>query len=170
MRQISAVHLNALCRLVCKRVGDVYTGPSALLIEGGKQVLVVPGEKGTYRAKATDAGIAVFNDQGELLVEIEEATIDQPLPAEREAGIPKEDLEDLAEAAAAEELDRAVALRQEAENLFLAQSRPSDALPLYDEALESFAGWVTVAASGPPSTTRDLPKEPWASHRRPSQA
>jgi tetratricopeptide (TPR) repeat protein len=64
--------------------------------------------------------------------------IDQPLPAEREAGIPKEDLEDLAQAAVAEELDRAIALRQEGQNLFLAQSRPGDALPLYDEAPEIF--------------------------------
>jgi tetratricopeptide (TPR) repeat protein len=135
MRQISAVHLNAICRLVCKRMGDVYAGPSALLIEGGKQVLVVPGEKGTYRAKATEDGIAVFNEKGELLAEIEGATIDQPLPAEREVGIPEEDLEHLAEATAAEELDRAAALMQEGWNLF-AQSRPGDALPLYDEALE----------------------------------
>ena len=138
MRQISAVHLNAICRLVCKRMGDVYTGPSALLIEGGKQVLVVPGEKGTYRAKGTEDGIAVFNEDGELLAQIEGATIDQPLPAERGTGIPEEDLKDLAESSAADELDRAIALRQEGQNLFLAQSRPGDALPLYDEALEIF--------------------------------
>jgi tetratricopeptide (TPR) repeat protein len=135
MRQINAVHLNAICRLVCKKMGDVYTGPSVLLIEGGKQVVLVPGEKGTYRAKATEDGIAVFNEEGELLAEIEGATIDQPLPSQREAGIPEEDLMDLAEAAAAEELERAAALMQEGWNLF-SQSRPGDALPLYDEALE----------------------------------
>lgn len=171
MRQISAVHLNAICRLVCKRMGDVYTGPSALLIEGGKQVLVVPGEKGTYRAKATEDGIAVFNEEGELLAEIEGATIDQPLPAEREAGIPKEDLEDLAEAAAAEELNRAVALGQEAWNLF-AQSRPGDALPLYDEALGIFrrlgawqGEWSTLNYKGLAQTALGLHEEALSSFR-----
>jgi len=135
MRQISAVHLDAICRLVCKRVGDLYTGPPTLLIEEGKQVLVVPGERGSYRAKPTEEGIAVFNEEGELIAEIQGATLDQPLPVEKEAGIPKEDLEDLAEATAADELDRAAALMQEGWNLF-SQSRAGDALPLYDDALE----------------------------------
>lgn len=119
MRQISAVHLRALCKLICEKVGDVYQPPSMVLVEGGRRVLAVDGEKGSYRAKQTERGIAVFSKEGELLVEIDGVSIDQPLP------LP--DVE--------AELQRAVALREEGQQLFFTQRRPGDALARYDEAL-----------------------------------
>lgn len=66
MKQITGAGISALCTELCKRIGDVYTGPYAMSIPtgGGPAELMFFAKKGSYTAVPTPDGLSIKDEEG----------------------------------------------------------------------------------------------------------